>query len=155
MTKLFRRIQRIADVASEHKAALAAETLLAEKLKADPNFGERLGWEQRHADRFKDNLLATYLIRMYAEYEATVRDYWRTHLGQQSYPTMHDLVNHAIPNQRFPRDWIDDANGVRVYRNFLVHEVDDEPPEDMLTFTIEEAKKHLCAYVSCFDRNWE
>ena len=97
----------------------------------------------------------TYLVRMYAEFEAGLRDYWKTYLGRDTHPTMVQLVREAIPNQHFPKDYIDDADDVREYRNFLVHDIEEEPPANMLTFTVQEAKSHLCAYFACLDPIWK
>jgi hypothetical protein len=35
-----------------------------------------------------------------------------------------------------------------------VHDIEDEPGEDIVSFTVQEAKKHLCAYTACLDPAW-
>jgi hypothetical protein len=97
--------------------------------EADPSFGNRHGWEAKAGIDFCENLEATYIVRMYAEFEAGLRDYWKTHLKHDTHPTMLQLVRHAIPNQMFSQDTIDDADAVREYRNYLVHDIEDEVPE--------------------------
>lgn len=154
MIKRQLRLGRIAAVAEEYRAALTGTALLEEKLRADPNYGIEHGWRQRAAEDFAQNLEGTYVIRMYAEFEAGLRDYWKTHLGHDTHPKMVQLLNQAIPNERFPRDWIDNADDVREFRNFLVHDIEEEPPGSMVTFTMDDAKKHLCSYFSCLDPNW-
>ena len=154
MIKRQRRLARIAAAVEEYQAALTAATLLGEKLKVDPNYGDELGWRQRAGENFAHNLEGTYIVRMYAEFEAGLRDYWRTHLGHETHPKMVQLLNQAIPNERFPKDWIENADDVRDFRNFLVHDIEEKPPADMIEFTVYEAKKHLCAYFSCLDPNW-
>jgi hypothetical protein len=148
------RMLRIVAVAEEYRAALTAAEMLGVVLRANPTYGDQQGWRQRAGQDFIDNLEATYIVRMYAEFEAGLRDYWKSYLGRDTHPTMVQLLNEAIPNQRFPRDWIDNADAVREYRNFLVHEIEEEPPRGMETFTVEEAKRFLCAYFSCLDPNW-
>ncbi len=148
------RLQRIAAVAEEYRAALTVATLLQEKLRADPNYGGQFGWRQKAGEDFTKNLEGTYIVRMYAEFEAGLRDYWATYHGRATFPNMFQLVNQSIPNQRFPQDWIDSADEVRKYRNFLVHDIEDEPPADVVAFGVSEAKKYLCAYFSCLDPNW-
>ena len=149
------RMLRIVAVAEEYQAAWTAAGTLGESLKADPNFGEAHGWRKKAGEDFIDNLEGTYIVRIYAEFEAGLHDYWKTYLGRDTHPKMVQLLNEAIPNQRFPQDWIDNADEVREYRNFLVHDMEEEPPADLVTFTVKEAKTHLCAYFSCLDPNWE
>jgi len=150
-----RRMQRVADVANEYLAASSAGALLAQALAADPNYGDSHGWQQRHAHQFRRNVERTYIIRMYAEFEATLRDYWESFHGRETHPRMEQLLNRLIPDQHFPQDWIDNADDVRVYRNFLVHDAEEEPPVDMAVFTIAEAKKHLCSYIGRLDPRWQ
>src|SRR5437867_3108211 len=96
-----------------------------------------------------------YIIRMYAEFEAGLRDYWKSHLKKNTHPPMIQLVRHAIPNQMFSQDCIDDADNVREYRNFLVHDIEDDPPEEMRVFTVPEAKRCLCEYFGRLDPRWK
>ncbi|OYV95950.1 MAG: hypothetical protein B7Z73_01610 [Planctomycetia bacterium 21-64-5] len=95
------RLERIVRIAQEYLAADTAAELLAAELKAHPNYGEARGWSARAGGDVVENLPATYVVRIYAEFEAGLRDYWQTHLGQASHPPMVQLVRHLIPNQRF------------------------------------------------------
>jgi len=149
------RIQRIVAVEQEFGAGRTAAKLLEKKLEADPSFGNAFGWRQRAGEDFDQNLEGTYIIRMYAEFEAALRDYWKTHLGKSTYPKMVQLVTQAIPDQHFPQDCIDNADDVRIYRNFLVHDIEEEVPLDMSVFGIAEAKKHFCAFVACLSPKWK
>jgi hypothetical protein len=155
MIKRQQRIQRIADVAQEFIAALTAANWLRERQEADPTFGRTHGWEPKAGISFSANLEATYIIRMYAEFEAGLRDYWETHLNKSTHPPMVQLVRSAIPNQMFSQDCIDDADDVREYRNFLVHDIEDDPPEEMRVFTVPEAKRCLCEYFGRLDPRWK
>ena len=73
MIKRRQRIQRIADVAQEFLAATTAAQWLRASQDADPSFGQKYGWEPKAGIAFNDNLEATYIIRMYAEFEAGLR----------------------------------------------------------------------------------
>ena len=153
MIKRQLRIERINAVLQEYLAANTAAGLLISQTQPDPSYGYTRGWEPKAGSAFVKNLEATYIIRIYAEFEAGLRDYWLTYWKQTTRPKMFQLINHAIPTQHFPRDTIDNADGVREYRNFLVHDIEDEPGEDIVV-TVQEAKKHLCAYIACFDPAW-
>jgi hypothetical protein len=149
------RIRRIASVLDEYFAANTAAELLKVQIKANPNYGDANGWKPKGGQDFVDNLEATYIIRIYAEFEASLRDYWLTHLGQTTRPKMFQLVRHAVPNQNFSQDIIDNADDVREYRNFLVHDIEDEPGKDIVVFSAAEAKKHLIAYLGRLDTGWK
>lgn len=155
MNKRQRRIERITAVLQEYLAARTASDLLIVQTTANPNYGRDHGWEPRAGVAFTENLETTYLIRIYAEFEPTLRDYWLTYRGQTTRPRMHQLVNQAIPDQSFSQDVIDSADDVREYRNFLVHDTDDEPEEDVVIFTVQQAKSHLCTYISRLDPSWQ
>lgn len=154
MIKRQRRIERISAVLQEFRAAKTASDWLATQMKADSRYGFDHGWEPRAGTAFVENLEATYIIRIYAEFEATLRDYWLTYWKQATRPKMYQLVNKAIPDQRFSEDVVDNADDVRLYRNFLVHDIEDEPGEALATFSVPQAKSHLCAYIARLDPTW-
>jgi hypothetical protein len=146
------RIQRIADVVQEYLAAQTAADWLAARTAEDPSFGRKHGWEPKGGHAFLQNLESTYLVRMYAEFEAGLRDYWASYLGRDTQPPMVQLLRHAIPTQAFSRDCIDNADDVRKYRNHLVHDSEEEPPPKI---TLLDAKKYLCDYFSRLDPRWK
>ena len=74
--------------------------------------------------------------------------------GATTRPDMVTLIRNAAPTQTFTQDCVDDADDVRIYRNFLVHDMEEEPPSDMVTFTVLQAKKNLCTYCSCLNPRW-
>ena len=152
MNKRQFRIDRIEAVLHEYFAAETAAGLLGNAMKADPSFGRRHGWQQRAGRDFIANLEETYIIRIYAEFEAGLRDYWVTYNRRQTHPGMEQLLNSAIPTQLFSRDTIDRAEAVRIYRNSLVPHRDGISDEDAIT--VHEAKKFMCAYLACLDPNW-
>lgn len=154
MIKRQQRIQRIANVLDEYLAAKTASDLLTAQTDANPNYGRDHGWKPRAGAAFTAHLEATYIIRIYAEFESALRDYWLTYRRQATRPRMYQLVNQSIPNQRFSQDVIDAADEVREYRNFLVHEIDDEPGKWMVPVTVHQAKSHLCTYLSRLDPSW-
>jgi hypothetical protein len=155
MIKRQQRLVRIANVAQEFLAAQTAANWLRGCQETDPNFGKQHGWEPKAGIQFCENMEATYIVRMYAEFEAGLRDYWQTHLNKTSHPKMAQLVGHLIPNQQFSQDVIDNANEVREYRNYLVHDMDDEVPEGIREFTVLQAKQCLCAYFGRLDARWQ
>ena len=153
MIKRQQRIERIVAVAKEHLAAKSAADLLSAQLQADPNYGSSQGWECRDGAAFNDNVDSTYIIRLYAEFEAGLRDYWANHLNRATHPPMFQLLQ-SLADQRIAIDRLEDADAVREYRNFLVHDESNAPPPDMRTFTVVDAKKHLCYFFGRLDPDW-
>ncbi len=150
MIRRQQRIKWIAAVAKEYLAAKSAADLLETQLQADPNYGGRNGWEARDGVAFKANLESTYIVRLYAEFESGLRDYWKNHLNRTTHPPMFQLLQ-SLADQRISTDRLDDADAVREYRNFLVHDESGEPPPKMRTFTVAESKMHLCYFFGRLD----
>ena len=113
MIKRQQRIERIAAVAREYVAAKSASELLKAQLKSDPNYGQSMGWEARDGAAFRANLESTYMIRVYAEFEAGLRDYWANHLNRNTHPRMAQLLK-SLADQRLSIDRFEDADAVRV-----------------------------------------
>jgi hypothetical protein len=153
MIKRQQRIEWIAAVAREYLAAKSAAELLEVQLQADPNYGWNQGWESRDGAAFNDNLESTYLVRLYAEFEAGLRDYWANHLNRGTHPPMAQLLQ-SLADQRLSIDRLEDADAVREYRNFLVHSESDKPPPELRAFTVAEAKSHLCYFFGRLDPDW-
>lgn len=153
MIKRQQRIEWIAAVAREYLAAKSAADLLAAQLHADPNYGTTQGWDARDGAAFNENLESTYIVRLYAEFEAGLRDYWANHLNKTTHPPMVQLLP-ALADQRLSVDRLEDADAVREYRNYLVHSEVGEPPPDMRTFTVAAAKTHLCYFFGRLDADW-
>lgn len=148
-------LERITAVAREYLAANTASELLRTELEGNPRFGSGRDWERRDGVAFSENLQATYIIRMYAVFEAGLRAYWRTHRNRDTRPSMEQLVRHAIPNQLFSQDCIDDADDVREYRNLLVHDIDEARAANPASFTMAEARRRLCSYFARLDPGWQ
>jgi hypothetical protein len=60
----------------------------------------------------------------------------------------------SLADQRISIDHLEDADAVREYRNFLVHNDSGQLPPEMRTFTVADAKKHLCYFFGRLDTDW-
>jgi hypothetical protein len=147
---MIKRQQRIEWIAA---VAKSAADLLKAQLQADPLYGRSQGWEARNGVAFIANLESTYIVRLDAEFEAGLRDYWANHLNRPTHPPMVQLLT-SLADQRVSIDRLEDADAVREYRNFLVHDESGEPPPEMRTFTVAEAKTHLCYFFGRLDTDW-
>ncbi len=75
-------------------------------------------YELRPADfrRFQLNLEATYLIRLFAEFESALRDAWKS-VGRDTQSRTFDLLDALASRSRVPEDVRREAHRVREYRN--------------------------------------
>src|SRR6185295_11513650 len=76
MRRRERRMARIIAVRREFQTALVALDLLADLLRRNP--GALAGHDLRQADHrnLRSNLQSTYTVRLFAEFESGLRDFW-------------------------------------------------------------------------------
>lgn len=140
---------RLKQVDREFLAAAAAADLLDERLRADPAYlrPQRLGLPD--AGRMRSGLEATYLIRLYAVFEAALRDAWLAGFGKATEPPMRDLVEAIAARRRtVAADLRDDVHRVRGHRNALVHGGPGEP------IGLTDARRTLSRYLSHLPEDW-
>jgi hypothetical protein len=138
---------RIGGVASEYAAARAAADLLVRGLArgevvrpADPNEWDVAGMSA--------NLEATYLIRLFAAFEAGVRSYWAT-VGK-TVPLTRDLIDAVAARRGIPDGPRAEVHEVREYRNGLIHERDNPSQPTPLP----EARGRLRRFFSYLPERW-
>jgi hypothetical protein len=77
-----------------------------------------------HAElrRFADNLEFTFIIRLFSEFEAALREYWQNGLRRSTTPPIYDLMESV--GRRIGINSVDlfVAHEVREFRNKIVHE---------------------------------
>lgn len=94
-----------------------------------------------------DDLEATYLIRLFAEFEITLRDYWERKV-RQTKPTAKYLLESLGGRLFIQYDTLQRAHAVREYRNSIVH------GGNAVSVTLSEARSYLCAYMSNLPRQY-
>ncbi len=72
--------------------------------------------------RFSNNLEFTFIIRLFSEFEAVLREYWLNGLGRPTTPPIFDLIDSV--GRRIGISAVDlaAAHAVREFRNKVVHE---------------------------------
>ncbi len=93
---------------------------------------------------------ATYLVRMFADFEAGLRDFWRNGLGRRTVPKMEPLMNRIAAYRSVPEPVLSEAHDVREFRNAIVHEGDRHANP----IGIEEARRRLCRFLGRLPRDW-
>jgi len=150
MIKRQARIRRIDGVFDEYRAATVALDLLEERLRAEPSFLISSDLRGRVSSNLRSNLELTYFIRLFAEFEAGLREVWRDALKRQTEPPMRDLLDAISGRRKVPGTWVASAHRVRVFRNKLVHPggADVEP------LRIEDSRRHLRRFFSYMPSDW-
>ena len=149
MNRREERLERIRRVEREYQVAAVALGDLGRQLRADPS--ALAHDELRHRDfrACRDNLEATYLIRLFAEFEAGLRQVWRS-LVRPTSPPAQLLLDSVAARFYIPATWLARVHAVRLYRNSLVHEADDKVEKIDLV----DARSQLCRYLSRLPTTW-
>jgi hypothetical protein len=138
---------RIKAVEREHSAMRLAADHLLEASQLDPTI-VRGDLKRRDIARAAQGLDGTYVIRLFAEFETRLRQYWET--ARDSHPPMRDLLNALAAMCGIPDDQRDHVHLVRVYRNSLVHEREEEV--DPIPIAV--ARGYLCHFFSFLPPHW-
>ena len=104
---------------------------------------------QDDARSAKRRLAATYLVRIFAEFEAALRDYWRSVRDKTTQRPVSTLIESLARYCAVSEAIYLDANDVRERRNRIVH--DGELPTAV---DIGLVRGQLCVFLSHLLRGW-
>jgi len=143
-------IEWILAVERESQAAAYALGLLQEQLRREPSSltARRLGY--RDYLELARNREATYLVRLFAEFENGLREAWSRVWGETTHPRAADLLHAFASRCRMSHDRLVETHRVRVYRNRIVH--DESEPATPLA--VGEARRFLCRFFSLLPPDW-
>src|SRR5947207_2118597 len=129
-------LRRIKSIEREHASTRLAVDRLLEEAYRDPTI---LTGDLKLHDIIiaSEHLEATYIIRLFAEYETGLRLFWKT--IRDTEPVTLDLLNGIAARRGIPHNRVASAHAVRVYRNSLVH----ERGEEVVPISIAEARGYL------------
>ncbi len=145
---------RIKSVEREYVAMRQAADRFTQMALDDPNIlrttSNILPTRLEHFDiaEASRNLEATYVIRLFAEFESGARQFW--HTLKSSTPRAADLIGGLCARRRIPDTHRLNANSVREYRNALVHERE----EVLQPLPIATARNYLCHFFSFLPEEW-
>ena len=141
-------MRRIKSVEREFKIVRSSLNKTISDLAADPNL---ILQETRPRDYnlASDQLGATYLIRLYAEFEAGLRDHYASLKPKN--PKMEVLVDTLATRYGIPIEVTEDVHKVRNCRNDCVHNAMEKLSCDAVALY----RGHLCHYFYCLPLMWE
>jgi len=90
-----------------------------------------------------------YFARTFACFESSIRHFWRANVRDTRPPT-EQLLAAVATRRQVPQDTLDAVQQIRSFRNYLIHE------EYQVTtrFTIDDASRHLNAYLARLPLEW-
>lgn len=140
-------LTRIKAVEREFRVIRFAADRLGESIRVDAT---NLPSDLRFRDFMvaSNRLEATFLIRMFAEFEAGLRQYWE--IQSPTRPKMRDLLDGIAARRFISFDRLDKAHEVRKLRNGHVHGSDEVGSS--LPFA--ECRSVLCTYFSFLPLTW-
>ncbi len=146
--------EHIKDVENEYRAARIAVDELNSALTRDPRLLKKHRIAQAHLRTAVANLEGTYLVRLFASFEAALRSYDRARHKDPERKEDASVLIDTIGGRR--GQGISDADrkgahAVRRVRNYWAHE-NDASPEPM---TIAEARSRLQKYLSWLPEQWD
>jgi hypothetical protein len=143
-------ITRIKLVEQEWEIATVAVARLADEARSDLTL---LPPNSKFQDvrRTAEALPTTYFVRLFAVFEAGLRQYWRDGLSRPTQPQARDLLDGMTSARGIDNPVHEAAHRVREFRNALVHEQEGEPGE---AFTVAEARRHLTRFFSYLPPDW-
>ena len=137
-------------VVGEHDAARRSVAFLLDRATSDPSL-LRAGDPSRADLRLcLRNLERTYLVRLFALFEETLRDIWLS-FGKNSQPKTKDLLDGCASRRKIPTsapELLTDAHAVREFRNFIVHGT----PAPVVSLA--DAKSRLCKFLAHMPESW-
>jgi hypothetical protein len=146
--------QRITEVWGESKATRAAVDRLRAALQATPEIRNEL--ETAALENLKDahlNLEGTYIVRLFAAFEAGLRSFDRSRHNDPNRKTDASVMIDQIGGKRYrgiPADDRKRAHSVRQVRNFWAHESDDFPGP----MSVDAARASLQKFLSELPDDW-
>lgn len=145
--------EHIKEIEGEYKAARVAVDRLKDQVVATPDIlkkGDQTRAYLRNAD---SNLEGTYLVRLFAAFEAALRSYDRARHNDQTRETAASVLIDMIGGRRgqgISAAVREGAHAVRLVRNFWAHENDAVPAQ----LTIAEARARLQTYLAQLPNEW-
>jgi len=141
----------IQEVWGEFKAARFAVSRLKEQVNADANLVAGEHGVREHLSSADANLEGTYIVRIFAAFEAALRSYDRHHFNDPERETKASIMIDQLGALNQVRIAIrDGVHRVRRIRNYWAHDADEDPNP----MPIDRVRGLLQAYLDRFPKGW-
>jgi hypothetical protein len=147
MSKRQQFLERIKAVEREY---LVIKQAVQEALSRNPSLLRSVGLEYADFRQILENLEATYIVRLFAVFEAGVREVWANRYRRRTAPPMEVLLDSLAARRNIPQEHLTNAHAIRQYRNALLHQASD----DIVPITIAQARRCLCTFFSFMPHHW-
>jgi hypothetical protein len=137
-------------VEREYQVAEMARSALEKALIQHPGLLTAEDLDVGDLRTYKSKLHDTYFIRLFAEFETGLKDYWKNGLGKDPSTRIMDVIASVGARHRIPDAWRINVHAARKYRNRLIHEEDAEGDPVALI----EARRYLGRFFGCLPDNW-
>lgn len=94
---------------------------------------EAAGISRPDLNRCARRLEVTYIVRLFATFEAVLLDYWQRAMRRRTRPQVHPLMNRIADHRAIDPATRVAAHAVRACRNEIVHNALDRPTVDFHT----------------------
>ena len=145
--------EHITEVWGEYRSARAAVDRLKDAVAATPDLLKKDPVVRKFLRHAYENLEGTYIVRLFAAFEAALRSYDRAKHNAPNRETDASTMIDEIGGKRgrgIEMGIRQRAHEVRRVRNFWAHESDEEPGP----MTIDEARARLQAYLHELPDEW-
>jgi len=118
----FNRLRRVRDEFDAGRFAL--EHILGQ-WNSDPSVAiaaQSTGVTAAELRRCARSLELTFVLRLFAEFETILRDFWRNGIGRTTDPEMRQLIESVGRRRNVPPTDLRGAHEIREYRNAIVHD---------------------------------
>jgi hypothetical protein len=144
---------RLKNVQDELEAARFSVGAALKAAQADVTILAGLSYRLKpsHLRGCADNLEFTYVLRVFAEFEAVVRDFWASARPsvRRRRTQMQVLMNRVAIECQIPAQVLHNAHEIREYRNAAIHD-----RRRSGEFTFQRCKSRLGFFLSYLPRRW-
>jgi hypothetical protein len=141
-------LESMAGVEREYRVAARGVDRLLQQSQSDPTVLGDAAVMPADVRRCLDNLENTYLVRLFAVFEESLREVWAAAFAKTTYPKTKQLLDGCAARQHVRHDDLINAHQVRDYRNAIVH------GGQALQITLPQSRAFLCAFFGWMPKHW-
>jgi hypothetical protein len=141
-------ISQVGHVEREYRAAAVAVSNLLRQSQSNPTLLQSTNIIGADLRICRDNLDDTYLVRMFAVFEESLRQMRKKAYRRDSLIKTRDLLNQCAARQHVPSDHLIHVQVVREYRNAVVH------GGEAAVVTVPQARAWLCTFLGWMPPEW-